>query len=96
MLEDSADLVWLDELLAPSHRRSGDHLRSIIRAGECTPSAAEVVVALSGMRVLVVSTVGPHDKPRVSAVDGHLIRGRFVFTTSATALKSRDIASRPW
>jgi general stress protein 26 len=96
MLETEGDIEWLNDLLGQSHRRSGAHLRSIIRAGERTPTAAQVVVALTGMRVLVVTTVSPSGKPRSSAVDGHFLHGRWVFTTSGDAVKARDIVSRPW
>jgi len=40
-----------------------------------------------------VSAMG---RPRSSAVDGHFLHGRWVFTTSGDAVKARDLRSRPW
>ncbi|HEV2360840.1 MAG TPA: pyridoxamine 5'-phosphate oxidase family protein [Acidimicrobiales bacterium] len=95
MLETQEDLDWLQSLLDRSHARSGEHLRSIITEGDRTPSAAQVAKYLEGMKVLVVTTVSASGRPRSSAVDGHLLRGKFVFTTSGDAVKARDIESRP-
>jgi hypothetical protein len=47
------------------------------------------------MRELAVGTVSAAGRPRVSAVDGHFLRGRWVFTTSGSAVKARDLRSRP-
>ncbi|MGA2528932.1 MAG: pyridoxamine 5'-phosphate oxidase family protein [Acidimicrobiales bacterium] len=96
MLETKDDIEWLSDLLERSHRRSGPHLRSIILEGERTPTAGQVVKALCGMRVLVITTLSPGHRPRSSAVDGHFVQGRWVFTTSADAVKARDIALWPW
>ena len=96
MLETKDDMAWLNELLERSHRRSGPHLRSIILAGESTPTAGQVVEALRGMRVLVITTLSPGRRPRRARSDGHFLRGRWVFTTSADAVKARDIALWPW
>jgi hypothetical protein len=57
--------------------------------------AAELTGLLAGMHELAVSTVSAACRPRVSAVDGHFLRGRWVFTTSGTAVKARDLRSRP-
>ena len=95
MLETSEDLQWLQRLMDDSLQRSGEHLRSIIDPGRRTPSAATVVRLLSGMKVLVVATVSADGQPRTSAVDGHFLRGRWVFTTSADAVKCRDLQRRP-
>lgn len=96
MLETQQDIDWMTDLLDRSHARSGPHLRSIILAGERTPTARQVAVALSGMRVLVLTTVSAAGRPRSSAVDGHLLHGRWVFTTSGDAVKARDVRLRPW
>lgn len=95
MHETTEDLADLQRLLDASHAGAGDHLRSIIRAPERTMPAGELVEHLTGMRTLALSTVGPTCRPRVSAVDGHLLRGRWVFTTAASAVKARDLATRP-
>ncbi len=96
MLESQAEIDWMTELLDRSQARSGQHLRSIIVAGERTPTARQVTAALAGMRVLVLTTVSAAGRPRSSAVDGHFWHGRWVFTTSGDALKARDMRSRPF
>ncbi len=47
------------------------------------------------MRTLALSTVSAAGRPRVSGVDGHLLRGRWTFTTSGSAVKAADLRSRP-
>ena len=47
------------------------------------------------MRTLALATVSRGGRPRVSGVDGHLLRGRWVFTTSGTSVKAADMRSRP-
>jgi hypothetical protein len=34
-------------------------------------------------------------EPRISAVDGHFLHGRWVFTTSGSAAKARHLRARP-
>jgi general stress protein 26 len=95
MLETPEDLRDLQALLDASLARSGPHLRGIIHTGERTPSAETITRLLTGMKVLVVATVSADGRPRTSAVDGHFLRGRWVFTTSGDAVKSRDLRQRP-
>jgi general stress protein 26 len=95
MLETEDEIRALQDLLETSLARSGEHLRSIIHEGRRTPSAETVVRLLSGMKVLVVATVGSDGRPRTSAVDGHLLHGRWVFTTSEDAVKCRDLRRNP-
>jgi general stress protein 26 len=95
VLETPADLDAVQQLLDASLQRSGPHLRSIIDPGRRTPTAQQVVDQLTGMKVLVVATVDAHGRPRTSCVDGHFLRGHWIFTTSADALKARDLAARP-
>jgi general stress protein 26 len=93
--ETPQELVDLQELFDRSLGRSGEHLRSIIEAGSRTPTAEVVCRQLEGMKVLVVATVGADGKPRASAVDGHFLHGRWVFSTSSDALKCRDLRRNP-
>jgi general stress protein 26 len=95
MRETPTELTELQQLLDSSHARSGPHLQSIIEAGRRTPSAAQVVAELTGMKVLVVTTVSPSGRPRSSAVDGHFLHGHWTFSTSGDAVKAADLASRP-
>ena len=95
MGESAAELEQLQKLLDTSHNRSGPHLQSIIVAGSRTPTARQIVAELTGMKVLVLTTVSRAGRPRSSAVDGHFLGGRWVFTTSGDAVKARDIRQRP-
>jgi hypothetical protein len=94
MYEDAADVEWLQQLLSTSLTSASEHLRSIIRPGRIA-SAADVVGRLTGMRTLALSTVSAAGRPRISGVDGHLLRARWVFTTSGTSVKAADLRSRP-
>lgn len=95
MRETPADLEEIQQLLDSSLAVAGGHLRSIVVPGERTPTAAQLVRELDGMRVLVVATVTATGEPRTSAVDGHFLRGRWVFSTSGDATKARHLRSRP-
>jgi hypothetical protein len=95
MRETTEELADLQQLLDVSHAGANEHLKSIIRAGERTPSAEQLSAYLTGMRLLVVATVDAQGRPTTSAVDGHFVHGRWVFTTSASAVKSRHLRARP-
>jgi len=95
MRESPEELAALQQLFDASLGRSGQHLRSIITEGQRTPSADVVCRELEGMKVLVVATVGADGRPRTSAVDGHFLHGRWVFTTSGDAVKCRDLRRNP-
>jgi uncharacterized pyridoxamine 5'-phosphate oxidase family protein len=95
MLETAEELSALQQLLDVSHAGANEHLKSIITAGERTPSAEQLAAYLTGMRLLVVATVDAQGRPTTSAVDGHFVHGHWVFTTSATAVKSRHLRARP-
>lgn len=47
------------------------------------------------MCVLSLATVTATGEPRISAVDGHFLHGRWVFGTARTAAKARHLAARP-
>ena len=94
MLETPADLDRLQSLLDRSHAGAGDHLRGII-TDERTLSARELVGLLTGMRTLAVATVTAAGEPRISGLDGHLLHGRWVFTTSGSAHKAHHLRERP-
>jgi hypothetical protein len=94
MYEDQADIEWLQQLLTTSLDGAGEHLRSIVRPGRA-PSAADLTARLTGMRALALSTVSAAGRPRISGVDGHFLRARWVFTTSGTSVKAADLRSRP-
>ena len=94
MYETPDELHELQTLLDASLSRSTDHLRSII-SSENTVDAPQLVDILTGMRVLALSTVTAAGEPRISAVDGHFLHGKWVFGTARTAAKARHLAARP-
>ena len=93
--ESDAELAELDALLTRSLRGSSNHLRRIVTEGERTLNAAEMVTVLTGMCTLALATVTRSGEPRISGVDGHFLHGRWVFTTSADAVKVRHMRARP-
>ena len=94
MQEGPAELSELQQLLDRSLAGASEHMRSIIRADRAVP-APDLVQRLTGMRTLALSTVSAAAHPRVSAVDGHLLRARWVFTTSGSSVKAADMRTRP-
>jgi general stress protein 26 len=94
MNEDPADFRKLQQLLDSSLAGASEHMHSIIRPERAVP-AADLVRRLTGMRTLALATVSAGGHPRISAVDGHLLRGRWVFTTSGSSVKAADMRSRP-
>ncbi|MEU4707556.1 pyridoxamine 5'-phosphate oxidase family protein [Nocardia salmonicida] len=94
MRETSEDLAELQALLDASLSSATSHLRSIID-GENTLTAAQLAQTLTGMCTLALSTVTAKGEPRISAVDGHFLHGRWHFGTARTAAKARHLAARP-
>lgn len=95
MRETDDDLAELQRLLDQSIARSGEHLRSIITPGKRTLTAHQLAAVLTGVRHLALATVTSKGEPRISAVDGHFLRARWVFTTSGTAVKTAHMRARP-
>jgi len=94
MRETPEELVALQGLLDRSVTGGNDHLVAIMTP-ERRVTAEQMVRVLDGMQVLVVATVTADGRPLTSCVDGHLLHGRWVFTTDATATKARHLAARP-
>lgn len=94
MFETPEEIEALQQLLDRSHGRSTTHLRSIITPDR-TLSAADLCTVLTGMRVLNLATVTAGGEPRISAVDGHFLNGRWTFSTSGSAAKARHLRVRP-
>jgi hypothetical protein len=92
--ETQDEVAQLQRLVDASHARANVHLRAIINE-ERTLSAAEIVALMTGMRTLSVATVTAGGEPRISGVDGHLLHGRWVFTTAGVATKSQHLRRRP-
>ncbi|MEU8224265.1 pyridoxamine 5'-phosphate oxidase family protein [Kribbella sp. NPDC048915] len=94
MRETAEEVTRLQELLDASYGRSTEHLRGII-TGDRRLSADELVRVLTGMCTLNLATVTARGEPRISAVDGHFLHGRWVFTTAGSAAKARQLRARP-
>lgn len=95
MYETQHELDALQDLLDGSLAHAGEHLRSIVRPGERTLDSHQLCAVLTGMRTLSVATVTRRHEPRISGVDGHFLHGRWVFTTSGSAMKMRHLRRRP-
>lgn len=94
MHETPDEIAALDALMEASHAQGTHHLREIV-SGERRWDAARVVAELTGMRVLTLATVTARGEPRVSAVDGHLLHGRWTFGTDGRSAKARHLERRP-
>jgi hypothetical protein len=94
MKETPEELAALQALLDRSHARSSEHLKSIIDDGR-TLSAREIAGLMTGMRVLSFATVTARGEPRVSALDGHFLHGRWTLSTPRTSPKGRQMIARP-
>jgi len=94
MRETSEEVEELQRLLEAAYERSTEHLQAII-TDERRLTAAELAQALTGMRTLNLATVTAKGEPRISAVDGHFLHARWVFTTSGQAAKARQLRARP-
>lgn len=94
MRETETELVDLQRLLDESHGRATSHLRGIINESHSL-RAGEIASLMTGMRVIAVATVTRNAEPRISALDGHFLHARWVFSTSLDSAKARQLRSRP-
>ncbi len=94
MWETAEELTALQALLDDSFATSSQHLLSIMEP-QRRLTASRLVGELPSPAVLNVATVTARGEPRVSAVDGHFLHGRWHFTTLATSAKARQLAARP-
>lgn len=94
MRETPEDLEALQRLLDASFARASAHLTSIM-----TPPrrlrADRLVAELPSPAVLNLATVTAAGEPRISAVDGHFLRGHWYFSTADDSVKSRQLRVRP-
>lgn len=94
MHETTDELDALQRLLDESFARSSEHLLSIMEP-QRRLTAARLGEELPSPAVLNIATVTARGEPRVSAVDGHFLHGRWYFTTLAEAAKATQLAARP-
>jgi hypothetical protein len=94
MRETEEELATLQALIDASFARSSAHLRGIMEPGRRL-SADRIVAEVPSPAVLNVATVTQHGEPRISALDGHFLHGRWYFTTAGDSPKAKHIAARP-
>jgi hypothetical protein len=94
MYESSAEMQRLQQLLDQSAAAAGPHLRSII-TDDRRLSAEDLCARLTGMRLLVVSTVTADGRPLSGPVDGYLLHGAFFFSSGRDSVRMRHLAARP-
>ena len=94
MHESAADLRRIQQLLDRSYASAGGHLLRI-HTPERRATAEQVAERLTGMCLLVVTTVTADCRPVGGPVDGVFYRGAFHFGSSPDSLRYRHIASRP-
>lgn len=93
-METQAEMDGLQALMDVSYARSSAHLREIV-SGASRLDARRLVDELVGMKVLSLATVTANGQPRISAVDGHFLHGRWTFGTDGNAVKARHLRVRP-
>lgn len=94
MYETPEELRDLQDLLDRSFAISSEHLTSIMEP-ERRLAAEQLAVDLPSPAILNIATVTARGEPRVSAVDGHFLHGRWYFTTAVDSPKARQLRARP-
>jgi hypothetical protein len=94
MRESAAEIAALQSLLDRSYAEAGRHLLRI-HTPDRRASAEQIVERLTGMRLLVLTTVTADGRPIGSPVDGIFYRGAFHFGSSPDSMRFRHIRSRP-
>lgn len=94
MRETPDEVAALQALLDRSFGTASTHLKSIMEP-QRRLSAARLVAELPSPAVLNIATVTARGEPRISAVDGHFLHGRWYFTTAADSPKARQLRARP-
>lgn len=93
MRETPEELAELQQLIDKSFASASDHLRGIM-APERRLTAEQIVADVPSPAVLNVATVTRNGEPRISALDGHFLHGRWHFTTADNSPKVVHIKSR--
>jgi hypothetical protein len=94
MWETPEQITALQHLLDTSLERASEHLKSIMTPERRLP-AERLAAELPSPAVLNIATVTAAGEPRISAVDGHFLRGHWYFTTLADSPKARQLRARP-
>ena len=91
MWETPDELSSLQGLLDRSFERASEHLKSIM-TDERRLSADRLVAEIPSPAVLNIASVTARGEPRVSAVDGHFLHGRWHWTTATDSPRSPSVA----
>jgi hypothetical protein len=94
MHETPGELAALQRLIDESFGRASAHLRGIMEP-QRRLTATQIVADIPSPAVLNVATVTRRGEPRISALDGHFLRGRWYFTTAGDSPKARQLRARP-
>ena len=94
MHETPDELRRVQSLLDASFERGSDHLKSIMTP-EWRLSAGQLVAQVPTPAVLNIASVTRKGEPRISAVDGHFLHGRWYFGTAAASPKAVQLRDRP-
>jgi hypothetical protein len=94
MHETADELVALQELIDRSFAGASAHLRGIMEP-QRRLTAQQIVADVPSPAVLNVATVTRRGEPRLSALDGHFLHGRWYFTTAGDSPKAVHLRARP-
>lgn len=94
MRETADEMTELQALIDRSFARSSAHLQGIL-APERRLTARRIVTEVASPAVLNVATVTARGEPRISALDGHLLHGRWHVTTAGDSPKAAHLRARP-
>ena len=93
MHETRDEVTALQRLLDASIAGAGPHLRSIF-TDDHSPSAAEIIAEMTGMRLLTVATVTADGRPIAGPLDGYLLHGRLWASSSPESVRVRHLRTR--
>jgi len=93
MYETPDEFAALQHLIDASFATSSTHLRGIMEP-QRRLTAEQVVADIPSPAVLNVATVTRAGEPRLSALDGHFLHGRWHFTTAGDSPKVVHIRAR--
>lgn len=94
MYETPEEVDALQQLVDASFAAASDHLRGIMEP-QRRLTAQQMIADVPSPAVLNVATVTRNGEPRISALDGHFLHGRWYFTTAGDSPKVVHIRSRP-
>lgn len=92
--ETPDELAELQRLIDTSFSTASAHLRGIMEP-QRRLTAEQIVADIPSPAVLNVATVTRAGEPRLSALDGHFLHGRWYFTTAGDSPKAMHVKRRP-